>query len=158
MRSPVSSCGTLAMEIRLPERDRISLILEPPLPLLHQRSSITEKGHSHDATDHITWDADVLGPHIGIIDIRTFASPPEPSLAAAAAHSASRAITRRSSITSKCSSRRCPKSTSSHARPPNPTGRPSDSLRTLSSCQHACITSCTGVILDSTDSSVPILH
>jgi hypothetical protein len=33
MRSPVSSCGTLAMEMREPERRRISVILEPPRPL-----------------------------------------------------------------------------------------------------------------------------
>jgi len=60
--SPVSSWGTLAIEILDPDNRRISVILDPPRPLEGQilRAHV-DTLNLHDATDHITWDGDVLG-------------------------------------------------------------------------------------------------
>ena len=62
IRSPVSSWGTLAMEIREPESRRISVILAPPRPLGYISIRVMGLWYSnlHDASNHVTGDGDVL--------------------------------------------------------------------------------------------------
>jgi hypothetical protein len=151
--SPVSSWGTLAIEILDPDNRRISVILDPPRPLTCQYGhSRTTDVYSHDTSDHVAGNGDVLGSEVWVVHVdRSLTLPPVGCRTGRSGGDTSPA-------SSPVSTERSSSKSSSNTSPPDSTSGTSNGLSSKSSGQDAGVSSSSGVVLDGTLSSVPVLY
>lgn len=155
--SPVSSWGTLAIEILDPDNRRISVILDPPRPLLISLCTCagSKGGDSHDTSDHVTGNGDVLGSEVGVVHVDgSFTLSPLASSSGESRRSGGDTSPASSPVSTKGTSAE----SSSDTSPPDSTSGTSDGLSSKSTSQDAGVSSSSRVVLDGTLSSVPVLY